>query len=78
MSSQITAPLPGMFYRCPGPDKEVFVEVGQQVDAGQTIGLIEIMKQFTEVRAESAGVLSSFEVEDNGMVGPGDVIAIID
>ena len=78
MSSQIIAPIPGIFYRRPAPDKAPFVEEGQAVEVGQTIGVIEIMKQFTEVRSEVAGTLASFAVEDNGMVGPGDVIATID
>lgn len=78
MSSQVIAPLPGIFYRSPAPGKPPFVEAGDPVEAGQTIGVIEIMKQFTEVRSESAGTLSAFEIEDNGTVGPGDVIATID
>lgn len=78
MSSQIIAPIPGIFYRRPAPDKAPFVEVGDTVEVGQTVGVIEIMKQFTEVRSENAGVLSSFEIDDNGMVGPGDVIAVLD
>ena len=78
MSSQIIAPIPGVFYRRPAPDKDPFVQEGDEVEAGQTVGVIEIMKQFTEVRSDTAGVLTSFEVEDLGMVGPGDVIATID
>lgn len=78
MSTQIIAPIPGIFYRRPAPDKAPFVEVGDTVEVGQTIGVIEIMKQFTEIRAEVAGVLASFTVDDSGMVGPGDVIATID
>jgi len=78
MSTQIIAPIPGIFYRRPAPDKAPFVEVGDTVETGQTIGVIEIMKQFTEVRAEASGVLTSFNVDDSGMVGPGDVIATID
>ena len=78
MSTQIIAPIPGIFYRRPAPDKDPFVEEGDAVEVGQTIGVIEIMKQFTEVRSETAGVVSAFAVEDNGMVGPGDVIATID
>lgn len=78
MSTQITAPLPGIFYRRPAPDKPPFADVGDTVEAGQTIGLIEIMKQFTEVRSDAAGVLTAFESEDQGMVGPGDTIATID
>lgn len=78
MSSQVIAAIPGIFYRRPAPDKAPFVEVGDAVEAGQTIGLIEIMKQFTEVRTETAGVLTAFSAEDFGMIGPGDVIATID
>ena len=56
----------------------MLVEVGDTVEAGQAIGLIEIMKQFNEVRADVAGKIVEFHVEDNGMVGPGDVIATIE
>lgn len=78
MSNQVISPLPGIFYRKPGPDKDPFVEVGDTVEVGQTIGLVEIMKQFTEIRSEVAGVLKSFDVEDNGMVTPGQAIATIE
>lgn len=78
MSTSIIAPIPGVFYRRPAPNKPPFAEAGDTVEAGQTIGVIEIMKQFTEVRSDVAGVLSSFEVDDLGTVGPGDVIAIVD
>lgn len=78
MAQQIIAPLPGIFYRRPAPDKPVFVEVGDTVEVGQAIGLIEIMKQFNEVRADVAGKIAEFHIEDNGMVGPGDAIATIE
>jgi len=72
----IISPLPGIFYRKPGPGKDPYVNEGDSISAGQTIGLVEIMKQFSEVRAEVAGVLVRFEVEDFGIVNPGDVIAV--
>lgn len=76
MSHQIISALPGIFYRKPGPDKEPYVSEGDTISAGQTIGLVEIMKQFSEVRAEFDGVLEHFEIDDFGVVNPGDVIAI--
>jgi biotin carboxyl carrier protein len=74
----IISPLPGVFYRKPGPDKEPYVKEGDTVAAGQTIGLVEIMKQFSEVRAESAGVLLEFKIADFGIVNPGDVVAVME
>lgn len=72
----IISPLPGIFYRRPGPGKDPYVNEGDTIVAGQTIGLVEIMKQFSEVRAEVAGVLVRFEIDDFGIVNPGDVIAV--
>ena len=72
----IISPLPGIFYRKPGPGKEPYVNEGDSIVTGQTIGRVEIMKQFSEVRAEFAGVLVKFEIEDFGIVNPGDVIAV--
>lgn len=76
--SDIHSPLPGIFYRRPGPDKEPFVEPGDRVEAGQVIGLVEIMKQFSEITADEAGTLASFAVEDGTEVNPGDVIAVVE
>jgi len=73
---EIISPLPGIFYRKPGPGKEPYANEGDALVAGQTIGLVEIMKQFSEVRAEVGGILVRFEIEDGGMVNPGDVIAV--
>ena len=76
--SDIVSPLPGIFYRKPGPDKDPYVNEGDTIENGQVIGLVEIMKQFTEVRSDVAGVVKEFKVEDNGMVNPGDVIAVVE
>jgi len=76
--ANIVSPLPGIFYRKPGPDKDPYVNEGDTVEVGQVIGLVEIMKQFTEVRADAAGVLKEFQVEDNGMVNPGDTLAVVE
>jgi acetyl-CoA carboxylase biotin carboxyl carrier protein len=77
LSENIISPLPGIFYRKPGPGKDPYVNEGDTIEVGQTIGLVEIMKQFTEVRSEFAGVLSKFEIDDYGTVNPGDVVAVV-
>lgn len=71
----IRAQIPGIFYRRPDPDSPPFVEEGDTVEAGTVVGVVEVMKQFLEVQAESAGTIVGFEVENEGTVAPGDVIA---
>lgn len=73
----VISPLPGIFYRKPGPGKAPFVEVGDTVEAGQTIGIVEIMKQFTEIQSDTAGVIESFEADDGAMVNPGDTLVVV-
>ncbi|KTT38688.1 acetyl-COA carboxylase [Pseudomonas oryzihabitans] len=73
----VQSPLPGTFYRKPTPDAPVYVEVGQWVEPGRVIGLIEVMKQFSEVLAERAGTLQAFLVEDGDPVEPGQALATI-
>ena len=65
----------GVFYRRPGPDQPPLAEPGQPVEAGQAIGLIEVMKTYHDVTAPRAGVLSEFLVEDAAFVEYGAPIA---
>lgn len=74
----VITPLPGTFYRKASPDSDNFVEVGVQVGADTVIGLIEVMKQFSELTAGAAGRVSAFLVEDGDPIEPGQVIATLD
>lgn len=75
---QVQTPLPGVFYRRPAPDQPEFVSPGDSVTADQTIGLVEVMKQFAEIKAGVDGTVTSFEVDNEGVIGPGDVVAVIE
>jgi len=75
--STVQSPLPGVFYRKPSPDADPFVEEGTEVSEGQVIGLIEVMKNFSELKADAAGTLASFLVEDSAEVEVGQGIAEI-
>lgn len=75
--ADIISPPPGMFYASPGPDKEPFVTVGDRVEAGQAVGLIEVMKQFTEIRSEVSGVVESIAIADGAAVAPGTVLMTV-
>lgn len=77
-TQQIQAPFPGVFYRKPSPDDPVYVEEGQHVNAGDVIGLIEVMKQFVELKAEVGGTVTSFKAESESVLEAGDVIAIVE
>lgn len=71
MAKQILSPLPGTFYRRPAPDKPVYKEVGDSVSVGDVIGLIEVMKSFSEVTADQAGVITGFPADDEEPVMAG-------
>lgn len=75
MSKQLLSPLPGTFYRRPAPDKPAYKNEGDEVAAGDVIGLIEVMKSFTEVKAETAGKIVKFIAENEEPVMAGQPLA---
>ena len=68
---QILSPLPGTFYRRPAPDQPAYKEEGDSVAKGDTIGLVEVMKSFHEVKSEVEGTVSKFLVENEDAVMAG-------
>jgi len=76
--TEVLTPVPGTFYRRPGPDSEPFVSDGDTVSAGDVIGLVEIMKNFQDVEAEVGGTLVEFLVGNEDAVQAGQAVAIID
>ncbi|KRM73252.1 acetyl-CoA carboxylase biotin carboxyl carrier protein [Secundilactobacillus collinoides] len=54
----INATMVGIFYEAPSPDEKAFVKVGDQVEKGQTIGVIEAMKMMHDVVADHAGKIT--------------------
>ena len=75
---EVLSPLPGIFYRRPAPEKPPFKEDGENVADGEIIGLIEVMKQFTEVHADAAGKIGRFLVDNEAPVEPGQPILVIE
>jgi acetyl-CoA carboxylase biotin carboxyl carrier protein len=67
----VVSPMVGVFYRSPSPADPPFVEVGDRVEAGQTIGLVEAMKVFNEITAESGGIVAKINVESGQLVETG-------
>lgn len=60
----IKSPMIGTFYRSPGPDKDVFVNVGDTVSAGTPVCIIEAMKLFNEIESEISGRIVKVLVDD--------------
>jgi acetyl-CoA carboxylase biotin carboxyl carrier protein len=75
---EVLTPVPGTFYRRPDPDSDPFVEPGGEVASGDTVGLVEIMKNFQNVEAEVGGTLVEFLVENEDAVQAGQAVAVID
>ena len=60
----VKAPIIGTFYRKPNPDKPPFVEVGDTINVGDTVCIIEAMKLFNEIESEVSGKIVKVLVED--------------
>ena len=77
-NKQILSPLPGTFYRSSAPDQPLFKSEGDDLVAGDVIGLIEVMKSFYEVKSDAAGKLAKFLVENEDAVTAGQALAEIE
>jgi len=73
--TQILSPLPGTFYRRLAPDKPPYKEVGDKVEKGEVVGLVEVMKTFYEVKAEAAGKITQFHIQNEDAIQAGEPIA---
>ncbi|MFK2905769.1 acetyl-CoA carboxylase biotin carboxyl carrier protein [Dyella ginsengisoli] len=60
----VKAPMVGTFYASSTPGAPAFVKVGQQVKAGETLGIIEAMKMFNQIEADVAGTVKAILVEN--------------
>lgn len=75
---RVEAPMMGVFYRAPALDTPPFVEIGDTVEIGQTIGLIEAMKVFSEIPSEVAGRVKDIPAKSGALVQPGDPLVILE
>lgn len=73
----IKSPIVGIFYRRPAPNEEPYVEVGDRVEVGDTVCIIEAMKVMNEVKTEKAGVVYEILAEDGKPVEYGQELMVI-
>jgi acetyl-CoA carboxylase biotin carboxyl carrier protein len=75
---QVLSPVPGTFYTQASPEEPVYKAAGDAVSVGDTVGLIEVMKTFIEVKAEVSGTFTEYLVESGGAVTAGQPLAEIE
>ena len=73
----LKSPMVGTYYRAPTPGAKPFVEVGQTVNAGDTVCIIEAMKLLNEIEADHAGVIKAILVENGQPVEYGHPLMVI-
>ena len=75
---EIKSPMVGTFYRAAGPDKPPYVQVGDSVESGKTVCMIEAMKLFNEIESEVKGTIVKVMVEDATPVEYDQVLFLVE
>jgi acetyl-CoA carboxylase biotin carboxyl carrier protein len=74
----VRSPMVGTFYRTPSPDAKAFIEVGQKVNAGDTLCIVEAMKMMNQIEADKSGVVKAILVESGQPVEFDEPLVVIE
>lgn len=77
-TNAVRSPMVGTFYSSPSPEASSFVEVGQQVSAGDVICIIEAMKMFNQIEADRSGTVKAILLEDGHPVEYDEPLIVIE
>jgi len=75
---EIKSPIVGTLYRAPSPDADPYVQVGQRVEAGTTVCIIEAMKLMNEIESDASGKIIKINIENGQPVEYGQTLMIIE
>lgn len=75
---EITAPMVGTFYSAAGPGAKPFVEIGSEIDVGDTLCIIEAMKMMNQIESEVAGRVVNIQIENGEPVEFGQALFIVE
>ncbi len=75
---EIRSPMVGTFYRAPAPDKPPYVKVGDKIQKGDVVCIIEAMKLFNEIESEVSGTIVKVLVEDATPVEYDQVLFLVE
>lgn len=73
----VNSPMNGIYYASPSPSAPPFVKEGENVSAGQVVGLIEAMKVFNEIVAPISGTVQKVVAVNGQLVQPGDLLLLL-
>lgn len=74
----VSSPMVGTFYRAPSPGAKAFTDVGQRVNVGDTLCIIEAMKLLNQIESDKAGVVKKILVENGEPVEYGEPLFVIE
>jgi len=74
----VTAPMVGTYYSSPSPGSPQFVQVGDRVNEGDTLCIVEAMKMMNQIEAEVSGTVKSIRVQNGDPVEYGQILFVID
>ena len=74
----VISPMVGTFYRAASPEAKSFVDIGSQVNVGDTLCIIEAMKMMNEIESDKAGVIKAILKENGQPVEYGETLFIIE
>ena len=75
---EVKSPMVGTFYRSPSPDKPIYVKVGDDIEVGTVVCIVEAMKLFNEIESEVSGKIVKVLVEDASPVEYDQVLYLVD
>jgi acetyl-CoA carboxylase biotin carboxyl carrier protein len=75
---EVKSPIVGTLYRAPAPDADPYIQVGQRVEVGTTLCIIEAMKLMNEIESDAAGTVVKILVENGQPVEYGQVLVLIE
>ncbi|MCQ8212542.1 acetyl-CoA carboxylase biotin carboxyl carrier protein [Cetobacterium somerae] len=74
---EIISPMVGTYYSAPSPDSDDFVKVGDKIEVGDTVCIVEAMKMMNEVKSPISGTIVALKSENGKAVKKGDVLFLV-
>ena len=77
-SQSVTSPMVGTFYSAPSPTAKPFVSIGQKINQGDTVGIIEAMKIMNQIESDQSGTVVEILVKDGEAVEFGQSLIVVE